>query len=388
MKTPNVHNNWDRLKEVWLGDVWPAHFYDDLEPEIRDAWYQITEWTKEDLSKIQKKLEELGVNVLRPYVDGHKDMYRSKNPKHQGRLGKPPITPRDNNAVIGNKLFVNDDLNPCYKAIVDQYAPQYVYNIADAIRNNDRPLVLSGANLVKLGRDIIIDKWTPEFNRGERNEFKKFVFNTYQDFEQTAMPILGNDYRLHLATQGGHCDGCFMPLREGLLLATHYYKDYEMLFPGWDKIVLSSPTYSGTQWGNRNAQRWQVPGLRTGPFFNEYIEKFCPEWIGNFTETYFEVNVLVIDEKNVLCMAAHDSLFEDLERKGITCHVVPFRTRTFWDGGLHCITLDTIREGQVKDYYPNRGGHGIKSVVSYPFDHSTEKFYAEYSKWLETGEIT
>ena len=30
---------------------------------------------------------------------------------------------------------------------------------------------------------------------------------------------------------------------------------------------------------------------------------------------------------------------------------VPWRHRYFWDGGLHCITLDLYRDGVQKDYF-------------------------------------
>ena len=33
---------------------------------------------------------------------------------------------------------------------------------------------------------------------------------------------------------------------------------------------------------------------------------------------------------------------------------VPWRHRYFWDGGLHCITLDLVREGEQQDYFPDR----------------------------------
>ena len=58
-----VHNNWDPLEEIWVGDVWPSHFYDDIkDSRIRDAFYQVTEWTKQDLNALQKKFEEFGAN--------------------------------------------------------------------------------------------------------------------------------------------------------------------------------------------------------------------------------------------------------------------------------------------------------------------------------------
>jgi hypothetical protein len=46
-------------------------------------------------------------------------------------------------------------------------------------------------------------------------------------------------------------------------------------------------------------------------------------------------------------------LFDCLERYGITAHVVPFRHRFFWDGGLHCVTSDLHRSGTKKDYFPD-----------------------------------
>jgi hypothetical protein len=32
---------------------------------------------------------------------------------------------------------------------------------------------------------------------------------------------------------------------------------------------------------------------------------------------------------------------------------VPWRHRFFWDGGLHCITLDLQRKGTQQDYFSN-----------------------------------
>ena len=50
----NSFTNWGRLEEVWLGDCYPAHFYDHLESEVRDTFYEITQTTQEDLAVIQR----------------------------------------------------------------------------------------------------------------------------------------------------------------------------------------------------------------------------------------------------------------------------------------------------------------------------------------------
>ena len=91
---------------------------------------------------------------------------------------------------------------------------------------------------------------------------------------------------------------------------------------------------------------------------------------------------MVIDERNILCMGNHESLFEELDKRNITPHVVPFRTRSFWDGGLHCVTLDIIRDGELRDYYPDRNmDHGIYKVASKEFNFDHDLFMKEYHEW-------
>ena len=90
MPRVNSYTNWGRLEEVWLGDCYPAHFYDHLESEVRDVFYEITQKTQEDLAVIQRKLEEFNIVVQRPVYD-HVDNFLT----HNDSLTKPEICPRD-----------------------------------------------------------------------------------------------------------------------------------------------------------------------------------------------------------------------------------------------------------------------------------------------------
>ena len=47
---------------------------------------------------------------------------------------------------------------------------------------------------------------------------------------------------------------------------------------------------------------------------------------------------------------------KELAQHNITVHWVPFRTRSFWDGGMHCLTNDIRRRGDRPDFFPDRGG--------------------------------
>jgi len=387
-----VHNNWDPLEEIWVGDVWPAHFYDDIEDSrVRDAFYQLTEWTKEDLNKLQKKFEEFGVTVRRPYVDGDKSLFIDKNPNNisYGKLLKPPITPRDHNAVIGDKLFFSDwNLMAAYRPLLDLYDGNKVFTGNRRAGYHYPYRGMSGASTVKIGKDLIFDRFLAGdalVAKATPDQLKQFTFLRFFDFAKLMLPFFEKDYRVQLAINGGHCDGCFMPVRPGLLLTTNYWSEYERSFPGWDKLHLNHPTYMTNQKGQSGNQRWRLSHLPSPNHFNEYLEAYCPEWIGNFTETVFEANVVMIDEKNMVCNGVNEPFFKELERRGVTPHVVPFRTRTFWDGGIHCITLDIRRKTTLQDYFPERGDPGFKSVLDNGlFNHDFRRFMAEYDLWYKS----
>jgi len=380
-----VYNNWDPLEEIWLGDVYPENFYDDLEPKIRDNFCTITEWTKQDLKAIEKKFEEFGVTVHRPNIKD-KDKFIDKK---IGKLVKPPICPRDDNVVIGNKLYYSTDFGGVYTELSQQYNSKNVSVQPD--------MLLSGASIVKLGQDLIFDFniFTTNLNLADR---KNTLFSHFYQFNKV-IDEYKKDYRIHYSTNGGHCDACFMPIKPQLMLATNYWTIYDLTFTNWKKLFINEPTYqiekkaskikldnvTGESTGITN--KWKVTQLSNVRHFNTYVEKYCAEWIGNYKETFFEVNIMMLDENNMMAIdtsGIHEPLFKLLEKEGIKVHIVPWRTRRFWDGGLHCITLDVRRKAVKKDYFPDRGDNGIKNVFSLVNGYSYENFIVDYNKWLES----
>ena len=69
--------------------------------------------------------------------------------------------------------------------------------------------------------------------------------------------------------------------------------------------------------------------------------------------------MLIVDDKNILCINEDDWALRKLEEYGFTPHVCNFADRGFWDGGLHCLTTDIHRTGDCIDYWPDRGPNGI-----------------------------
>jgi hypothetical protein len=323
----NSHNSWSKLEEVWLGDVYPISWYDHLTSEVRDVFQQLTDITQQDLKTIQEKLESMGVTVQRPCYNNIDNFLVNDN------LIKPQICPRDNYLVVGNTLLTPYTETPAW---------QHTYRL---YRTDNRTKIqvgaggaINGANVVRVGLDIIIDRDIFDFTYDGR------------------FP----EYRVQVVSNGGHMDGCFAILRPGLILANHYFDDYEKTFPGWEIIMLDNPTYHAAPYTGYkqtypvyNGKFWNT-SVGTNRMFNDHIIKHALDWVGCYTETFFELNCLVIDENNVIMLAENELLARTLEKHGITVHWVPFRARSFWDGAMHCLTLDIRRDSKIINYFPEK----------------------------------
>lgn len=321
----NSHNSWSALEEVWLGDVYPSAWYDHLAPDIRDVFHAITETTKQDLDIIQKKLEEFGVVVQRPEYHSIDDFVDSA-----GMLKKPEICPRDTFLTVGTTLLTPHQISPAWQSVLNNYDQQQIRPSATHIIN--------GANVVRVGRDVIID--TDIFDIPPVDD------------------SLFNEYRITWEKNGGHMDGCFAVLRPGLIIANHYYDGYDRNFPGWQTIFLNESTY----WNHRKSAppggeyngKFYAEGVSFNRAFNDHVISHAQNWVGDYTETYFELNCLVLNESNVMMLGYNQALERTLASHGIRVHWVPFRCRGFWDGGMHCITLDIRRRSSIEDYFPDR----------------------------------
>tara|TARA_E500000318_G_C3567164_1_gene216181 strand:- start:472 stop:1410 length:939 start_codon:yes stop_codon:yes gene_type:complete len=308
----NSSNSWSLLKEVWLGDVYPADWYDHLPTQVRDAFRTITEITKEDLDIIQTTIESFGVHVRRPTYDNIDSFIDA----HTKQLMKPQITPRDQFVTLGNKLIAHRWHTKAWESVLEEYKRDTECSVI--LTDN---VALNGANVVRMNKDIIID--TPD---GEQMN---------NDF------LL--DYNVTIVNNGGHMDGCFAILKPGLLIASNYFPSYDETFPGWTKIDLSNPEFK--QQGNAHNGKWWLPdvNINDNKSFGKHIEQHAVDWVGEYTETYFELNCLVIDEQNVIMLGSNKNLEIQLAKHDIQVHWVPFRTRSFWDGGMHCLTVDIHR---------------------------------------------
>ena len=104
----------------------------------------------------------------------------------------------------------------------------------------------------------------------------------------------------------------------------------------------------------KNKGKYFVAGEEDNDDLIEYMDSWLSHWQLYVEESVFDVNMLVIDENNIICNGYNEKVFKYFEKHGVTPHIVNFRHRYFWDGGLHCITSDISREGEQKAYFPDR----------------------------------
>jgi N-dimethylarginine dimethylaminohydrolase len=329
------------LKEVWIGDCYPSSWYDHLSNEIADPFRQITEWTKEDTEKLQKFLESRGIVVRRPKfesIDDHVDNYDN--------LIKPPVTPRDHYVVLDKTLYSlhNNLKKDPWRHSLDLYSSagfdvQYPVN---------QPInCLCPPALVRMGQDLFIDKDTHPHVWG---------------FICQWMIETSTNYRVNICQTSGHSDGVFCPVAPGTIVSSHYKSDYSQSFPGWEVFQIPKQITDYDHAYKRGSAEWHTPSttINQNKTFSDYIFKNANSWVGNFKETVYEVNMLVIDEHNVIAMQEYPPLTEWLYKRGINVHCFDLRTRTFWDGGWHCFTLDINRDDSKTNLFSSDLQTGIQ----------------------------
>jgi len=334
----NSHTGFGKLKELWLGDTYPEHFYSHLPNEVADAFGKITELTKQDTNRLQTFLESRDITVRRP-VFGSIDQYLDS----QDNLIKPPVTPRDNYLTLGNSLYSlhNKLKTDPWQHWMDHYAGQG----SDVQVPQDQAInCLHPPSLVRVGRDLYLDTITHQHTWGYICEW---------------LVSAGKNYRVNICDTGGHSDAVFCPVAPGIIVTSHYKLNYQNSFPDWEVYRVPENLHN-FQFSMRHPH-WYAdhPAVDVSHAFGQHIIDKAHDWIGNSQETVYEVNMLVLDQHNVVAMKEYPPLFEWLHKRGINVHLFDLRTRGFWDGGWHCFTLDIAREDTIQDYFPRRGDNGV-----------------------------
>lgn len=402
--TYSVYQHWDPLRVCLVGKSYSPQFYSFIKnAKVRTVFEQIAEETEEDYQKLIKLLKSFGVEIHRPEVS---DNWQECLERNSNKIVPPPMTPRDYSISLGSNLFLGtyDKLENFWKDFkgsdwpesppktYEEFLsyPEWLQTELNNFNDGDfkRCFELKPKNpeLINEKYDSWLSRWksvlmklAPKFD----NLYFQEVPKDFAGFSSATISRVGKDiycgtmeldvshrnlevlkqqfpeYRWHTTETQGHLDGTYCPVVPGLIVSLMDIPTYEKTFPGWEVVYLPDQSWTKVQpflkLKEKNKGKWWVPGQELNDNFTDFVEEWLGHWVGYVEETVFDVNMLVIDEKNVVCNNYNEEVFKAFDRYGVTPHVINFRHRYFWDGGLHCITSDIHREGTMKDYFPERG---------------------------------
>ena len=224
---------------------------------------------------------------------------------------------------------------------------EYISSQGNTIKSNVYDhMVLNGATVTRIGKDLY---WSTKRVDFAHEEVPKIL-----EFAEKEFP----DYRHTVINTGGHSDGVYCPVVPGLIISTEYVTEYQDTYPDWEVVFLPEQGKDAIKpWidlKRKNQGRWWLPGYEYDDALISFVDTYMDDWVGFVDETVFDVNMLVIDPKNVIIFGEHQETINALERHGVTPHIAKLRHRYFWDGGIHCVTSDLNRIGECVDYFPNR----------------------------------
>lgn len=381
----SVYQHWDPLKVCIVGRSYPPEFYSWITvPHVRSLFEKIAVETEEDFQGIIKKLQEFGVEILRPDLP--------EQVVSNGKYARPPMTPRDYTVMIDNTfynnytpnqtpfdVFYNQVKDPSWPLCqtIDEFKnlPNYIQEECKVVHGMDRYIQWQGStdvmlpynkilNHIEQQGNIIKTRVNPIINGAMVSRIGKDLYFGTASYTQDITDLKTEidaefiNTRNHIVNTGGHSDGTYCPVAPGLIISLKDVPTYADTFPGWEVVYLPGQSWSAVKpfldLKEKNKGKWWIPGFENDNDVVSVVETWLGHWTGYVEETVFDVNMLIIDPKNVMVFNYNKQVFDALDRYGITPHIVPFRHRYFWDGGIHCVTSDLHREGTMQDYFKER----------------------------------
>jgi len=351
----NAWNGWDPLKQVVLGNIYKPDFFDAVkDSKTRDMLQTLLYETHEDLANFKRQMEMAGVDVIQfdpnLTVDGEIVTSIEEFPDIQDRFGtksglvKPYLSPRDDFITLGNRvLFCGDSLTRSSR--IKSYFENPERDFHTPFMDNNLKIEVAAPNITRLGKRLIID------TKDHPAEHFDILLKEYDMFEQVTHTV------------GGHNDGVFCPIKPGYIIATEYKNRFEHTIPDWE-VYTAGPSLSVLEDSRRLGKfnklikqkntidkTWWHPMAKDNHEFNAYVDEYLHEWVGWAAESIFIVNMLVISPELVFCPSYDKKAFDYIKSIGMEPVLVPFRHRHFWDAGLHCLTVDIVRDGTQQDYW-------------------------------------
>ena len=340
----NSFTSWQPLEEVIVGRAYRPDYFEFLDDsQVRNQLQQILAETEEDLDNLAKTIEQFGARVRRPDLVDKEQFIIGQI--HSSGAPLPPLTPRDWQITLGNKLLrvlpMGELDNLCA-----EYATVQPGSVVDPHGGKWNPnCILNGASascIVRVGQDVFFDN--SDYLRPDQTRW--IVDN-----------VLGPEYRIHEAVTDGHGDAVFAILKPGVILSSKHDQNlnFERDFLGWEVCkVWDSSIWAAIEVGKFKAEStpgaWYVTGQTPSEQFINFVDTYLSKWTGFVQETVFDVNCLVLDESHVIFSAYNKDVFDFCRKHKIEPIISELRHSYFWDGGISCCTQDIRRRGGLETY--------------------------------------
>jgi hypothetical protein len=386
----SVYQHWDPLEVCLVGRTYPPEFFQWIQDtRTRSRFETMAQETEEDYQNLIRLLQQrFGVRVLRPELPQDLDSLFI-----QGKWVQPPTAPRDYFLMIHDRFWIPTIPNASHAWSVfyrqnkqswwpdfvrprDFYdsLPEFAAEIQTKFRNFNHH---DQAHLdVKLAfYQHVFDHIQAQTNQilhtnldfingcfvSRLGQDLYFATQTYHDDKTSILAqvdALFTDTRNHVVNSGGHGDAVYCPVAPGLIISLNDIPTYADTFPDWEVVYLPPSNYAHMREFEhsmkRNKGRWFMPRFEQDNNLINMVDHYFDGWVGQVSETVFDVNILIVDPKNIVVSAHNDLVERACARHGIEVHVVPFRHKYFWDCGIHCITNDISRAGTRQDLFPDR----------------------------------
>jgi len=351
-----VYTEYDPLEEVIVADSYLPGDLDHLFPnKSLSAFNRILDETKQDFDILADFLTKGGVKVTRPQVMKYPGHIAMSNFEIKFPMG--PTVPRDQYKVQGKTILQT------YTSLTDRYFDglSYYKIFSDLFDQGYNWVSQPSPPLVDVGPE---DVW---YVSGEiyRTRLKdRLLFHT-----ATMFPV-GD--KIIINSKGPGNDLGFEWLKRNLpdfkFIENHGTRaeNYGHIDHGFIMIDDETVIHAGIDWVPLSLRHLKlidveqyVPKAQTTQYKQDYIsaggrynlswiEQYLDNWRGYNQDVCFDLNVLIIDKNNLIFGRPLPELFKYLKTFGIESHVCEQRHMLFWEGGIHCSTLDIKRRGDIR----------------------------------------
>lgn len=349
-----IYTEFDPLQEVIVGDCYAPGDVDNFLPKKSISNFnKILEETKQDLNNLTDFLKKSNIKVHRPKVQKFKQPIQM--PSFKINLPICPIVPRDQYLIAGKNIIQT------YTSYTDRYFDSLSYT---KIFNE---LFKDGYNWIAQPLPMLIDSEINDNWYISDSIYKEKLAD--QLLWHTASVFKAGDSLIYNGRGPGSQLGLEWLKRN--LTEFNYvenqgdtiFKNYGHIDHGFLLIDDDTVIHAGMEWVPLCLRSKKLIDVKSfvgtviidnyidgytatdGKYSDVWLEKYLANWRGYTQEVCFDLNVLILDSKNILFGKNLPELFQYLKTFNIDCHVVPQRHEVYWEGGTHCCTLDIKRKG-------------------------------------------